>query len=167
MSKNKYIILSALTVLCLATAGLILLHARNDNGAIKLTEKQKSAVHAQDNTKKAQTVDAASPGKGDNTGTYTPPANSNGITVVAMQSNSQVIVTTKLVGYSDGTCNLSITNGAKTFSQSATVIYQPQYSTCAGFTVPVEQLGTGGWTINLTVTSGGITTTKSAAFEAK
>lgn len=81
------------------------------------------------------------------------------------ESNGTVTVLTNLGAIPDGTCTLTITNGSKTTSQAATVIYQPQYSTCAGFSVPVSSVGTGTWTLQLSVASQGATVSKTATLE--
>lgn len=69
-------------------------------------------------------------------------------------SNSLIIVTT-LKGFASGTCNLSIKNGDKVYDTQVQIIYQPEYSTCAGFSVPLERLGVGSWSITLTATPTG------------
>ena len=96
----------------------------------------------------------------------TPAASTKRIELSAKkESNNTVTVFTKLYNYSSGTCNLTVTNGSKSNSQTATVVYQPEYATCAGFSVPTSQLGTGTWNINLKVDSNGATTTKTIFFE--
>ncbi|MEO6760813.1 MAG: hypothetical protein ABI220_00335 [Candidatus Saccharimonadales bacterium] len=130
-------------------------------------EIQQIQATAQDHQKKTDTIDSVT-NKGaaadpKDQGNYTPPVSSQGITLTPKQDNSsQVSLTTKLSGYSDGTCSLTVANGDKSVTQTATVIYQSQFSTCAGFTIPVSSLGTGTWQFNLTVTSGGNTTSKEA-----
>lgn len=98
-------------------------------------------------------------------GAYIPPANDNGITITPTIKNDQVIITTKLAGYSDGTCSLTASNGSKTTTQTADVIYAPNFSTCAGFSVPISTLGSGTWTITLNIASGGGTTSKTTLYE--
>lgn len=100
-------------------------------------------------------------------GTYTPPTTNDGISIDASQQGQSVIITTQLVGYSDGTCSLTITNGTNKTTQSAPVMYQAQASTCAGFSVPVSSIGAGTWKIDLSIQSGGKTTQKGITFEAK
>ena len=100
-------------------------------------------------------------------GTYTPPTTNDGISIEASQQGQSVIITTQLVGYSDGTCGLTVTNGANKTTQSAPVMYQAQASTCAGFLVPVSSIGAGTWKIDLSIQSGGKTTQKGITFEAK
>jgi hypothetical protein len=65
------------------------------------------------------------------------------------EADSTVTVTTKLPGVAAGTCTLEITNGTKSASKSAPVIYQPEFSTCAGFSIPVSEVGSGTWAITL------------------
>lgn len=67
--------------------------------------------------------------------------------------NNSVTVFTELHNFDSGTCNLTVTNADKTVTQSAGVIYQPEFSSCAGFSIPISQLGKGIWSINLTVST--------------
>lgn len=83
------------------------------------------------------------------------PTDSDAISISAQQSGSDVTITTRLNGFADGNCTLFITNKDKTLTQSAKIIYQPSYSTCAGFSVPATQLGAGTWSINLSATPSG------------
>lgn len=97
-------------------------------------------------------------------GSYTPPSSGEGVSLSASQSGSQVVITTKLEGYSDGTCDLTVSNGSRITSQTAQVIYQPEFSTCAGFNVPVSSVGVGTWSITLSINSGGKVGTKSIQY---
>jgi hypothetical protein len=81
------------------------------------------------------------------------------------EANGSVTVFTKLYGYSAGTCRLEVTNGQATQTQTAEIIYQSQFSTCAGFSVPSDKLGAGTWDIKLTATSEESVKTKSIAFK--
>lgn len=88
------------------------------------------------------------------------------ITITTKQeTNGTLTVSTKLYGYSSGTCTLKVTNGLQSSSQLADIIYQAEYSTCAGFSVPIDENGTGTWIINLTVTSSGQSTTEQISVE--
>lgn len=101
----------------------------------------------------------------------TPPPNTESnksIDLSAQQeSDNTVTVFTKLPGYTSGSCELTATNGAKVSKQTAQLIYQPEFSTCAGFSVPIDSLGKGAWTLKLAVTSNGAAETKTIAFEVK
>jgi len=113
------------------------------------------------------TNDDTSDNKESTPGTYAPPTTNEGIRINPSRSSAQVIVNTELVGYSDGICTLTVTNSSKTDSQTANVIYAPDFSTCAGFTIPINNLGTGAWTIKLSVLSGGSTTEKTVTYEVR
>ncbi len=84
-----------------------------------------------------------------------PPTSPDTITLSAEKTGSDVVISTKLIGYAAGTCDVSISNSTKTYQNTADILYQPEYSTCAGFTVPYSQLGSGNWKITLTVTPDG------------
>lgn len=98
----------------------------------------------------------------------TPPPSTTSLELSAKrETNNTVTVFTKLYGYSDGTCELTITNGGKTVSQRAEVIYQPEFASCAGFSVPIDPLGKGAWNIKLSVSSSGNTQEKTISFEVR
>lgn len=69
------------------------------------------------------------------------------------ESDKSVTVLSKIRNAANGTCNLTITNGASSHTQSADIIYQPDFSSCAGFSIPQNKLGPGEWTIKLSVTA--------------
>jgi hypothetical protein len=89
------------------------------------------------------------------------PTDSSQISLAATQQSDSVVVTTQLAGFASGTCQLVVTNGAKSVTQDATILYQPEFSSCTGFSVPISSLGAGQWTLTLRATpSGGETLTK-------
>lgn len=67
--------------------------------------------------------------------------------------DKSVTVLSKIRNAANGTCNLTITNDASSYTQSADIIYQPDFSSCAGFSIPQNKLGPGEWTIKLSVTT--------------
>jgi len=83
------------------------------------------------------------------------------------EGNNSVTVLTKLFGYTSGTCQLTVTNAGKTNTQSARVAYQTEFSSCAGFSVPINSLGTGIWNIALTVTTDDSSESKNITYEVK
>lgn len=91
-----------------------------------------------------------------------PPNDPANITITTRgESNGTLTILIKLVGYSDGECSLGITNGNNQYNETAAVIFQPEYSTCAGFSVDKAKLGgSGTWKIRLTVTSKGVQVVK-------
>ena len=50
-----------------------------------------------------------------------------------------------------GPVSLLQTKGSA-ITQTADVLFQPEFSTCAGFTVPSNQLVAGEWNVQLTIT---------------
>ena len=82
------------------------------------------------------------------------PASAKHIELSAEQSSETVVVTTKLreQGFSSGQCVLTITSSGQRSEQHAAIIYQPEYSTCAGFSVPARSLPKGTWHISLAAT---------------
>jgi hypothetical protein len=127
------------------------------------------------NADKASEIDAANKQKfienqliNETTNNNTEPSVStsdNIIILTSRESDGSITITTRLSQYSDGTCDLTISNNGQTHTQSATVIYQPEFSTCAGFNVPLGALGAGNWQISLTVSSKGISNIKTAQVE--
>lgn len=83
------------------------------------------------------------------------------------ETNNSVTIFTKLYGYSDGECQLSVSANGNNTSQTANVIYQSDFSSCAGFSVPKSDLGSGTWKISLTVVSEGKSSTKIITYETK
>lgn len=81
------------------------------------------------------------------------------------ETDGSVTILTELQNYSDGTCDLMIQNGTETYTKNASILYQPNFSTCAGFSVPENTVGFGTWQITLTVTSKGNVSTKSTTME--
>jgi len=82
------------------------------------------------------------------------PNSTDTITLTTSQDSSSVTTIAKLVGqgYSSGTCELTVTANGKSNTQSADIIYQPEYSSCAGFSTSINTVGKGSWSISLKVT---------------
>lgn len=53
-----------------------------------------------------------------------------------------------------GSCKLTLTSDSRTVTRSVEIIQNPSSSTCAGFDVPVAELGQGQWSIQIDITSG-------------
>lgn len=72
---------------------------------------------------------------------------------------TSVSIITKLGHTASGTCVLEAVNNTnnKSNKQNAQVIYQPEFSSCAGFTIPKESLGSGVWNIKISIKSEGKT----------
>lgn len=76
------------------------------------------------------------------------------ITAKSVTGSTLIIRNTidQLVG--SGSCDLTMTSGSKTITKTAEIVQNPSSSTCAGFDVPVSELGSGRWDIEIKVSSG-------------
>lgn len=81
------------------------------------------------------------------------PTSPDSISISTSINKGTVTVTVKLKGFSSGTCDLTLTRGSKVITKTADIIYQPDFSTCAGFTLLRDDLGAGDWSISLKATS--------------
>jgi hypothetical protein len=170
-NKKNILLLTALAglmgiVLLLEALNIINLYHKNPTlvtpGPTAEQKQQEADINAD---AKKQFIDENSPG---NTSTPTNETANKSIELSAMQeANNTVTVFTKLFHYSDGNCELTVVNGAKTTTQTAPIIYQPEFASCAGFGVPIDLVGKGTWTITLMATSKGTTETKTISFEVK
>ena len=72
------------------------------------------------------------------------------ISSVSIDSEKNVVVQTKLYGTGWQTCSLTMRQATKQASETVDTLYQADFSTCLGFSVPFEKLGSSGeWTIDL------------------
>ena len=81
------------------------------------------------------------------------------------EPNDTVTVFTKLTSITSGTCQLVINGNGTTLVNEVEVIYQAQYSTCAGFSVPINAKGI--WNINLNISTAGGSYSKHINYEVK
>lgn len=159
--SNKIIILAAILLSLLIGGGFFIFNRDKPSNLttdanISAEDQQKAA---DENSKSKQ--DFIENNSSDST--ETPPKN---VSLSAkMGSNNDVVVLTKLTSIGSGTCELIVTNGSKQVTQTAEIIYQPEYSSCAGFTVAKSSLGSGSWVLKLTITSGGESTTETITYE--
>lgn len=169
-SPTRIILLGLLVVLVVVLGVLLFLHVTsknsntNGNQLTQADRNNKSAVIDNGGVPTSPSGNNGGSDKNKSSAPYSPPSNPSAISITPSTSGNQVIIETKLTGYSDGTCALNITNGSQHLSQNAQVIYAPTFSSCAGFSIPISQLGNGTWNITLTVTSGGIATSKSVTY---
>jgi len=164
--KKTFIIITVL-VLLLVGALLYKRHFLNNtspnSGPSAEETKQASELSAQEKKELIDTSSSSNAKEADPKPTTTA---DNTVDVTGkIEDDNTVSVITKLTNIGSGTCNLTITNNANTYKAEAEVIYQPEFSTCAGFSVPIDQLGNGVWSISVTVNSGGKTYSKSISLE--
>ena len=164
MKKQKLIIITLILLLLCGITALTLIHVKNtakkvatstSTGPTKDEKAAEDKVNAENKDTYVKSDDPAQ------TGSSTPPSN---ISITLKKDGSSLVVITKLTNYSDGDCELDVTNGDVSKIYSAKVIYQPEASTCAGFSVPIDQIGKGNWNIKLKVTSGGVTNSETVQY---
>lgn len=72
--------------------------------------------------------------------------------VTASQEGLTVVILTKIKNLASGTCSLTVHTSSKSITKTAALIYQPEFSSCAGFSIPVGETGTGHLDITVAVT---------------
>lgn len=159
--KHTWIVIGASSIILLAILliGLEALHITHfikpDSSpqTTNQTESQKQQEKQAAASQKEQHLDNATKGQAESQ-TVAPPTDTSTIILTATTSKDTVTVHNELhdQGYSSGSCVLTVTNGNKTTTQKADIMYQPEYSMCAGFSIPISTVGTGNWNINLDVT---------------
>jgi len=164
--KNKKIIIPIIIILAIAGALSLWYFKFRPQRAVPVvngpTIDQKKQ---QDETNAAQKKEAAE--NNTQTAPVTAPTSDSIKLTATQESNNTVTIITKLTGVSDGSCRLDISNGGETTTQTANVIYQPEYSTCAGFSVPINSVGKGVWNIKLTLTNRGTVASQTTTQEIK
>lgn len=65
----------------------------------------------------------------------------------------QTVFLAKIGNISRGTCHLEIKGNGRTIKRSADVVFTPDFSSCAGFSIPKSELNRGRWTASLSVDS--------------
>ncbi|MEO6109546.1 MAG: hypothetical protein ABIP50_00860 [Candidatus Saccharimonadales bacterium] len=156
-NRKKAIIISTVATLLIIAAGLTVFALYKQPDASQSNpEATKKAQETNNEGKKDFIENTNSDGSSTNNGSTSTPSSS--VTISAQkESNGSVTVFTKLMSITGGTCTLTVTQGSNKLSKSADVLYQDEYSSCAGFTITMPeatQLGAGDWNINLSVLSG-------------
>lgn len=73
--------------------------------------------------------------------------------ISAKQEANEVVVKTELEGSGWQSCKLTLTRNSDTVNKTAEVIYQEQFSTCAGFSTPTSEFAQSGtWSAKLFAT---------------
>lgn len=172
MNKNKKILILLVVLIALGALFVVSKKTRyaepqptntTSQGPTPEQKKQEDDANA---TAKKQIVEGSEQSTQTSSSTS---LSANDIELSARQeTNNTVTVLTKLKNYANGECKLVVSSGGKTITQTARVFYQPEFSTCAGFSVPINSVGNGTWSISLTVVSSdGNTATKTISLEVK
>lgn len=170
--NKKRTILIGVTLLVIASIGIAVWYSmKNNNDASQQsgrgpTPQEQKQSDASDATQKQEFLDneAKQQDSGDGNDQKPEPPSSQDITLTARADGDTVIVTTKLAAIASGTCTLTITGGTAPVTQQANVIYNPEYSTCAGFSVRKSAVNATSWNIALSVDTGSGKIEKSIKF---
>jgi type II secretory pathway pseudopilin PulG len=159
-SHKKAIIITVIVLLVLGIgASAFAIYRSGVDSQSSIEEAQQKQAQDENNQGKKDFIENTTTDGGTSTDTpATTPASSSVSVTAQKETNGSVTIFSKLTSISAGTCSLTITNGSNVVTKSADVLYQTDYSTCAGFTVSsleASQLGTGTWSINLSVTVAG------------
>lgn len=84
---------------------------------------------------------------------------------ISREKSNIVTISTKIQHISNGVCKLSVINKKSNILKTADIIYQPEFSTCAGFDIKHAELGNGTWKIKLELISNKKTYVKESSFD--
>lgn len=80
--------------------------------------------------------------------------NLSGSITAAFISGEKAIIRVNIDQFlSTGSCELVLTSGNQTYSESARIIPEASTSTCEGFDIPLEKISTGTWQILINLSS--------------
>lgn len=174
-SSKRYLIISLAVVTVLVLGAIWYFYSNKDSDKLSTDSANQSASNTDSSDQNNNTSDSTntppddsdseSPLKSeDENGQTNVTPKTVSITKVWEDSSQNVIVQTKLTGTGWKTCNLTFTQGSKTVKRSAEVIFQPEFSTCAGFSLRASEFpAEGSWSARLAgVTSTGKTVTSDA-----
>lgn len=69
-------------------------------------------------------------------------------------SGDKLLIRATIDQFISGTCDLVMTANGKTVTRSVNIVNTPTASVCDGFDIPVAELSSGTWQINIKLTSG-------------
>lgn len=137
-----------------------------NSGPTKSEQKALEESQAKDKTDfldKESKAESGDDTKSSSNNLNTAPENSD-IELTASTGSDILVLKTKLKNVSSGSCTVTLTKDAKVVTKSADIIFAPRYSSCAGFSIPKNELGSGIWTISLSVDSDNGTANKSIKY---
>lgn len=150
-NKKNLILISFIAVLAICVFSFYWLSKDNNKAGQPVIGELRDQETADDNRKQTF-IENNDENRNDNSSTT--PNTANKVEVAAEKGqNNTVTIFSKIYEPSAIKCSLEITNGDKVYKKEATVIYQTDYSICAGYSVPVADLGIGKWIIKLYVST--------------
>jgi hypothetical protein len=159
VKKRKLVIVTSVIVAALLLAGALFYKfylqpsslSRQSNTPSQPTKEELKQQATEDAKNKATFLNQQRDNQDNPQPHQQPSPSSTDISLTAQTVKDSVIVRVEVGNFSSGTCNLTVTNNDKSTSQSANILYQPQTSTCAGFSVPISKVGIGAWSITVKV----------------
>lgn len=156
VKKEKFspLVIAGLAVLLIAVGGggYILYRNLSDSRKSEPTDVEKIKVQKKESVEAARKVKAP-----DTVADEDKPATSRSVEISSLsQQTDQIVVQTRLIDVPSGSCELTATNGAVTVVKKASVIYQADFSTCAGFAISRQEFASAGeWSFSLITTYNG------------
>lgn len=118
---------------------------------INLLPPTKEEIAAVD---EAKINDGQTPSGGSVPAKGNPPANNAPVSIVSAKQDGSgnLIVITELAGSSWKNCSLTVVNTERTFTINVSAFYQPQSSSCSGYSINKSELASGATTLSLKAT---------------
>jgi len=120
------------------------------------TDSQKEAG----DTTKTETINETTP---------TTPSAANKVTITALQQTEDSLQIRSYVDTlsSTGNCKLTLSNASKTIEKNTPIQASADVSTCQGFDIPLAELSTGNWSVQIQYIIGNSTSTATSTIEIK
>ena len=171
-SKKKPFIIGAIIAVCVIVASVLVYinFTPTDTMDTKKpsTPQQKTNKQEQKNAadQKRDFLDKETQNEGSKDESNPVDTKLSSISLEARIQGNDVVITTNLASAPSGTCTLTVTDisSKKTVTKTADVIYTPEQSSCAGFTVPKTSLDGTQWSIRLDVKTPNGDQTKTISF---
>lgn len=168
MTKSKKIILISLATIVIFGGVFVALEYFRVTDFVKINPTPQEQEDKYIDQRKKNLIESQNPSSDEDGSTDSTDTSSSSLEVSVKQENDNVVVLTKLLDYSAGTCTLTASNLSRDTQQTADIIYQPEFSSCAGFSIPVSTLEKGKWSITVVaMNSDGETQSKTVTLEVK
>ena len=158
--KKKRFILVVLIFIIVVAGGLLAYFAINNNDLSDGDNKNPSTEQNKDteignDIGDEKNNDNEKPVNDPQNGTSDSSPKINGVITSANVSGNTLAIRTQIDELlSDGTCLLTLSNGANLVTKTSDIINSATTSSCYGFDIPTSELTKGLWQINITIKSG-------------
>ena len=167
-SSKKQIILSLIAVALIAGCGIAYyIYNQNRDEVNRDNTSGVKESQVKDNEGPSVSSDTDDPGSTTNPDKITSPgtkpstdASIEAPTITRIeQTGANVRISTIFNSNTSGSCNLTLEKGGARITHTADIIVGPSYYTCNGFLVPTSELSPGTWSVLITHTYSGKTST--------